>query len=147
MVVAPLTPFRLRGVAIGCPRNQVRASAPAVKSAGNLYSVRLLAFSPLCCQRMALTINLAQRRLLQRVGYGVIAIVFLRYMFMGSSDPKHVIKEHNVLERVTLADKTLDVQRHPFLQARMGRDDRDDIMAGWVRNGVRDYWDRFQKPL
>ena len=58
----------------------------------------------------------------------------------------HEILEHNVLERVTRSDKTLNVQKHKFLQVRMGRDERDDLLGDVVRNGVRDYWDRFQKP-
>ncbi|KAG8993188.1 Cryptococcal mannosyltransferase 1 [Tulasnella sp. 427] len=96
---------------------------------------------------MAITLSFTQRRLLTRIGLGIGAIIILRALFGPSSHPKHVIREHNVLERVTLADKTLDVQRHPFLQARMGRDDRDDLLSGWVKNGLRDYWERMQLPF
>ncbi|KIO22532.1 hypothetical protein M407DRAFT_27931 [Tulasnella calospora MUT 4182] len=96
---------------------------------------------------MAITLSFTQRRLLTRIGIGIGALIFLRALFGPSSHPKHVIVEHNVLERVTLADKTLDVQRHPFLQARMGRDDRDDLLSGWVKNGLRDYWERMQLPF
>jgi hypothetical protein len=55
------------------------------------------------------------------------------------------IREHNVLERVR-PDKTLNVQKHKFLQVRMGRDERKDILGDVVRDGVLDYWERFQKP-
>lgn len=96
---------------------------------------------------MAIVLSFSQRRLLTRIGFGVAAIIFLRAVFGGSNRSKHEIVEHNVLERVALADKTLDVQRHPFLQARMGRDDRDDLLSGWVKNGVSDYWNKYQQPL
>ncbi|KAG8995306.1 Cryptococcal mannosyltransferase 1 [Tulasnella sp. JGI-2019a] len=96
---------------------------------------------------MAITISYGQRRLFTRIGFGLGAILLLRAFFGGSSDPPHAIVQHSVLERVTLADKTLDVQRHPFLQARMGRDERDDLLMGWLRNGVNDYWNRFQLPF
>lgn len=96
---------------------------------------------------MAITIGYGQRRLFTRIGLGVGTILLLRALFSGSSGPPHAIVQHSVLERVTLADKTLDVQRHPFLQARMGRDERDDLLMGWLRNGVNDYWNRFQLPL
>lgn len=99
---------------------------------------------------MALSLSFGQRRLLTRIGLGLAALFVLRALFGGSSQPSHAIVEHNVLERVTLADKTLDVQRHQFLQARMPRMPKDresDLLVGWIKNGVRDYWERFQKPL
>ncbi|KAF5331880.1 hypothetical protein D9611_008839 [Ephemerocybe angulata] len=58
----------------------------------------------------------------------------------------HQIKEHNFIERATRPDKTLNVQKHPFLQARMGRDERDDAYNELIYNGVQDYWERFQLP-
>lgn len=74
------------------------------------------------------------------------------------------IKHHNVLERVTHADKTLDIQRHGFLQRRMGgglrKDMLDDLIYDGERTnlsrgllmyrkiqGVQDYWTRFQSKL
>jgi hypothetical protein len=57
------------------------------------------------------------------------------------------IRSPNVLSRVTRSDKSLDVQRFPFLQARLGREDEDDLLTGWIRNGVMDFWERFQLPL
>ena len=58
----------------------------------------------------------------------------------------HQIKGHNFIERATRPDKSLDVQRHPFLQARIGRDEKEDIFSNLVRTGIRDYWERFQRP-
>lgn len=93
-------------------------------------------------------------RLLWILGLGV----FLRFAFFSSSSSSssstssfynsdsHEIQEHNVLERVTRPDKTLNVQKHKFLQVRMGRDDREDLLDEVIKNGVTDYWERFQKP-
>ena len=39
------------------------------------------------------------------------------------------------------------MQKHRFLQSRIGRDEREDLMSDVVRNGVNDYWERFQLPL
>ncbi|KAI6022044.1 glycosyltransferase family 69 protein [Pisolithus marmoratus] len=54
---------------------------------------------------------------------------------------------YNVLERVTGVDRSLNVQKHKFLQARVGRDERPDIFDDLVTDGVRDYWNRFQFPI
>ncbi|KAF7973302.1 hypothetical protein HWV62_15621 [Athelia sp. TMB] len=56
------------------------------------------------------------------------------------------IQEHGVLERVAGAAKALNVQKHKFLQVRMGRDERNDLLGDVIKNGVMDYWERFQKP-
>jgi hypothetical protein len=56
------------------------------------------------------------------------------------------IREHNVLERVTRTEKTLNPQKHKFLQVRMGRDERRDLFTDIIQNGVDDFWERFQKP-
>ena len=76
----------------------------------------------------------------------LVAYVF-RSFFGFSSSNQYEIKKHNVLERVTKADKTLDVQRYPFLQARVGRDEREGIFWDVIKDGAWDYWERFQKPL
>ncbi|KAF9073267.1 glycosyltransferase family 69 protein [Rhodocollybia butyracea] len=55
------------------------------------------------------------------------------------------IEEHNFIERAT-ADKSLNVQKHKFLQARIGRDSRFEVLGDVIRNGINDYWDRFQLP-
>ena len=56
------------------------------------------------------------------------------------------IQEHNVLELVTRGDKTLNVRKHNFLQVRMGRDERGDLLDDVIRKGVNDFWERSQKP-
>lgn len=79
----------------------------------------------------------------------VFIVIGFAYRYIFASTPPHgdEILEHNVLQRVvTRSDKTLDVQRHQFLQARMGRDDGDDLFSDVIKNGVTDYWQRFQKP-
>jgi len=73
---------------------------------------------------------------------------FLRTIFGPGSDDKHEIRGHNVIERVvSRSDKLLDVQKYPFLQARIGRDEEDDLLSDMIKSGVDDFWDRFQKPL
>ncbi|OBZ73255.1 hypothetical protein A0H81_07012 [Grifola frondosa] len=62
-----------------------------------------------------------------------------------SPDPKEIRKQ-NVLDLVTRSDKPLDARKHKFLQARMGRDERPDLFTDVIQSGVRDYWERFQKP-
>jgi hypothetical protein len=96
-----------------------------------------------------------RRRSLTRILFALGLGIFLRLVFFSSSSSPSTsfytsdsleIQEHNVLERVTRPDKTLNVQKHKFLQVRMGRDDRDDLLVNVISNGVKDYWERFQKP-
>lgn len=44
-------------------------------------------------------------------------------------------------------DKTLNVHKHRFLQARVGRDNTPDIFDDLIMDGVRDHWERFQLPI
>ncbi|KAF8752900.1 hypothetical protein RHS01_07340 [Rhizoctonia solani] len=67
--------------------------------------------------------------------------------FSGPRTAPHEITAHNVLDRVTNADRTLDVRKHKFLQARIGRDERPDLLSEWVHNGALDFWQRFQLPF
>lgn len=103
---------------------------------------------------MALSLR---RRSLTRLLFFFTVIFFLRLFFFSSSSSStvspslriqnaHEIKEHNFFERATRPDKTLNVQKYKFLQSRMGRDDREDLFSDLVRNGARDYWERFQLP-
>ncbi|TFK35847.1 glycosyltransferase family 69 protein [Crucibulum laeve] len=96
---------------------------------------------------MAITFR---RRTLSRLAYIAGIALIIRWLFF-SSPPKVTerqvqIKEHNFIERATRQDKSLNVQRLPFLQARMGRDERKDIFSDLVSDGVKDYWERFQLP-
>ncbi|KAJ7641386.1 glycosyltransferase family 69 protein [Roridomyces roridus] len=96
-----------------------------------------------------------RRRSLSRVFFiGACAFV-VRWLFFSSpssssvasgSYAAHQIEEHNFIERATRPDKSLNVQKHHFLQARMGRDERGELMGDVIRNGVDDYWERFQLP-
>lgn len=61
-----------------------------------------------------------------------------------SSDPLEIQKQ-GVLDLVT-REKSLDARKHKFLQARMGRDEREDLFSELIGNGLQDYWERFQKP-
>lgn len=93
-----------------------------------------------------------RRRSLSRVFFIAVCAFLVRWLFFtpsavsASSYASHQIKEHNFIERATRPDKSLNVQRHPFLQARMGRDERGELMGTEIRNGEADYWERFQMP-
>ncbi|KAJ7334655.1 glycosyltransferase family 69 protein [Mycena albidolilacea] len=93
-----------------------------------------------------------RRRSLSRVFFIAVCAFAVRWLFFtpsavsASSYASHQIKEHNFIERATRPDKSLNVQRHPFLQARMGRDERGELMGTEIRNGEADYWERFQMP-
>ena len=87
-----------------------------------------------------------RRRTLGRIAVLTVSIVLFRYLFAPKTE-KHEIQTHNVLERVTRPNKMLDVNRHDFLQVRMGRDERDGMLSDMVQDGVQDYWERFQFPL
>ena len=77
-------------------------------------------------------------------------LIIARALFSShDSTPTSLPQYHgyNVLERVTGMDKTLNVHKHRFLQARVGRDNRRDIFDDLIMDGVRDYWERFQVPM
>ncbi|KAF8152305.1 capsular associated protein [Crassisporium funariophilum] len=93
-----------------------------------------------------------RRRTLQRLFIFAVSALFIKLIFFPSQQASrtksqsHQIQGHNFIERATRPDKSLNVQRHPFLQARMGRDEKEDIFSNLIRTGVRDYWERFQLP-
>ena len=88
------------------------------------------------------TQRLAIRGVLAFLGVLIIRALF----FSGSSGGSTEIQGHGVFERVLLTDKYLDVTKYPFLQSRQGRDDRPDLFDMEVRDGILDFWTRFQKP-
>jgi hypothetical protein len=101
-------------------------------------------------------LNLSRRVLKQKILVLLGLFISLRLFFISgasnSSTPTTSvskypeIREHNVLERVTRSEKTLNPQKHKFLQVRMGRDERPDLFSDIIQNGVDDFWERFQKP-
>ncbi|KAG5652937.1 hypothetical protein H0H81_003013 [Sphagnurus paluster] len=102
---------------------------------------------------MTLSLALRRRNLPRLVGLIGAALLLRWFFFTPSSNTgpislatSHQIKGHNIIERATRPDKSLNVQRHSFLQARMGRDDREGILGDVIQNGIRDYWERFQLP-
>jgi hypothetical protein len=91
---------------------------------------------------------LRRRSLVRYAGIGA-SILLLRWLFFSPTredNTVHEIQEHGVLDFVQIGGSALDVQRHRFLQARMGRDERPDIVDTYVYSGLEDYWERFQKP-
>ncbi|CAE6476674.1 unnamed protein product [Rhizoctonia solani] len=95
-----------------------------------------------------MAMSLPRRGFVTRLLLGGATLYILHTLFFASSrSPPHEITAHNVIDRVTNADKTLDVRRHKFLQARLGRDERPDLLSDWVQNGALDFWQRFQLPF
>jgi hypothetical protein len=126
--------------------------AQCIAAREELCSGRYMPASIFPCSH-AMPISL-RRRSLTRILFALAVCFFLRLVFFSSSSPPTSsfpldtleIKEQNIVDRVTRSDKTLNVQKHKFLQVRMGRDDRDDLLVDVISNGVMDYWERFQKP-
>ena len=91
-----------------------------------------------------------RRRSLVRLFLFATLCVVAKLVFLPSrkADPAEAleIRKNNVLDLVSRSDKPLDARRHKFLQARHGRDERADLFKDMVRDGVMDYWERFQKP-
>ncbi|TFK25848.1 capsular associated protein [Coprinopsis marcescibilis] len=93
-----------------------------------------------------------RRRTLSRLAFLFTFVFVVRMLFFQpSSSPKSKsggveIKEHNFIERATRPDRSLNVHRHPFLQARIGRDETPDMFSELIENGLQDYWERFQLP-
>jgi hypothetical protein len=91
-----------------------------------------------------------RRRNLTRIFILISAIVLIRLATSSSSPPPRAksleIQGHGVLDFVHGSENILDARRHSFLQSRVGRDEREDLMSDIVHNGVDDYWERFQKP-
>lgn len=93
-----------------------------------------------------------RRRSLTRVFWVVALAILVRLLFFSDSRtrPNHVqapeIRRQGVLDLVGARNDRLDVQKHDFLQVRIGRDEREDLFTEVIRDGVDDFWDRFQKP-
>ncbi|KAL4244550.1 Glycosyltransferase family 69 protein [Abortiporus biennis] len=97
-----------------------------------------------------MAIALRRRTLLRLIFLG--GLVFLVRSFFSSSssassvtDPTEIQKQ-GVLDLVKRGEKALDARKYKFLQARLGRDDREDLFSDVIKDGYMDYWDRFQKP-
>jgi hypothetical protein len=89
-------------------------------------------------------------RNLKRIFILVAAAILFRLATSSRSSSSrkksHEIQSHGVLDFVHGLENALDARRHSFLQTRVGRDEREDLLSDIVRNGVDDYWERFQKP-
>ncbi|RXK41774.1 capsular associated protein [Tremella mesenterica] len=112
-----------------------RPHSPPPTNAPNMPSQSYISFTP------------TTQRLTIRIALSFLALLVLRAIFLPSSSPAEEIQSHGVLERVLLADKYLDVSKYPFLQSRIGRDDRWDLFDLEVGDGIVDFWTRFQKPF
>ena len=89
-----------------------------------------------------------RRRSLSRVFWLVLILGALRYFFFTpNSSESPQIRRQGVLEIVKGGDKQLDVQKHDFLQVRMGRDERPDFMSDLIHAGTEQFWNKYQMPL
>ena len=106
------------------------------------------------CQAFPHTVMMVlipRRTTLARIFLFILLFFIVKFIFFPapsshSKSRSRQIQRHNFIERATRPDRSLNVQRHPFLQSRMGRDERPDMFSNLIRNGVRDYWERFQVP-
>ncbi|CCM00036.1 uncharacterized protein FIBRA_02062 [Fibroporia radiculosa] len=99
---------------------------------------------------------LLRRRNIVRIFLLVAVFLFIRFIVLSSSPASKIssyydfdsqeIRKQNVLDLVAGSDKFLDARRHKFLQVRMGRDKKEDLFHDTIRDGVLDFWERFQKP-
>ncbi|KIM31230.1 hypothetical protein M408DRAFT_327492 [Serendipita vermifera MAFF 305830] len=97
--------------------------------------------------KRSLSSSLPRKRSWVRIIILVFFVAIVKTVFFSTSHEQE-IKPHNVLERVAHGtDKTLDVQRHQFLQRRMGGALRKDIFDEIIYDGVTDYWTRFQSKF
>ncbi|KIY50681.1 glycosyltransferase family 69 protein, partial [Fistulina hepatica ATCC 64428] len=94
-----------------------------------------------------------RRRSLGRICLTVVIALTIRLLFFSSSSPSYEsaranqeIQQYNLIERATRGDRSLNVQKHRFLQSRIGRDEPPEIFGNIMRNGARDWWERFQLP-
>lgn len=88
-----------------------------------------------------------RRRSLTRVFWAVCLLVLVKLLFFSSSKSEQPeIRRQGVLDLVAGSDKLLDVQKHDFLQVRMGRDERPDFFSDVVRDGVDNFWYHYEKP-
>jgi hypothetical protein len=94
-----------------------------------------------------MAIVLRRRVVVRCIGVGA-ALLLVRWIFFAPSTEKRhqEIRQHGVLDLVQIGGAALDVQRHGFLQVRIGRDERPDIVDNYIRGGMEDYWTRFQQP-
>ncbi|KAG0708531.1 glycosyltransferase family 69 protein [Suillus ampliporus] len=88
-----------------------------------------------------------RRHLLTKVFFALALILGAKLIFSPGPSSSLDFQSYNVFERVTGVDKILNVRKYKFLQARVGRDVKNDIFDDIIANGVADYWNRFQAPL
>lgn len=88
----------------------------------------------LLTMKKSLPSSILRKRNLGRLFLIAASVLVVKAIFFPRRHEQE-IKHHNVLERVTHADKTLDVQRHDFLQRRMGGGLRKDMFDDLIHDG------------
>lgn len=86
------------------------------------------------------------QRLLIRVALFITGVLLFRSIF-SKPQKKEEIQSHGMFQRVLMADRYLDTAKHPWLQSRIGRDERPDMFDEEIADGIMDFWTNYQKPF
>lgn len=99
-------------------------------------------------RRFNLSLSPPAQRLAIRVALFITGVLLFRSIFSSSKPQKSKeIQSHGMFQRVLMADRYLDTAKHPWLQSRIGRDDRPDMFDEEISDGIWDFWTRYQKPF
>lgn len=119
---------------------------PPLSSAPRRHILKPVFLTDMPPQSFPLTVAPQTQRLAIRAALAILGLFILRALFSSSKSPEE-IQSHGVLERVYSTDKYLDVSKYQFLQSRLGRDDRTSMFDEEVKEGMLDFWSRYQKPF
>lgn len=97
-------------------------------------------------RRFNLNLSPPAQRLAIRVALFITGVLLFRSIFSKPQKTKE-IQSHGMFQRVLMADRYLDTAKHPWLQSRIGRDDRPDMFDEEISDGIWDFWTRYQKPF
>ncbi|EKD04606.1 capsular associated protein [Trichosporon asahii var. asahii CBS 8904] len=97
-------------------------------------------------RRLNLNLSPPAQRLAIRVALFITGVLLFRSIFSKPQKTKE-IQSHGMFQRVLMADRYLDTAKHPWLQSRIGRDDRPDMFDEEISDGIWDFWTRYQKPF
>jgi hypothetical protein len=94
---------------------------------------------------MAIKIFLRKKTLIRLAGFFAFSLTV--YRLLTPSVAPHEIAPTNYIDRIKPSSSILDVHNHPFMQSRMGREERPDMLDEFIESGVDDFWNGYQLPL